>query len=171
MFMDTQTFCRECSSSSLTNENIHGAVNLWFSDRETALERYGHISNWDTTCITNMRSLFKNRTDFNYEDILRWNLENVIDLTDTLYGVDSFTELLTSQTVRDASCCVISTFKCVCFLQKQNNIMKPILHIVATNGEINKLKFLLGDSRTDVNIIDEVSFFILFQILNIVTTH
>ena len=41
-------------------------------NRGTALERYGDISTWDTSNISDMRELFEDRTDFNYVDIMKW---------------------------------------------------------------------------------------------------
>ena len=41
---------------SLNNENIHYAVNLWCNNKEDAILKYGHISNWESdfnNCINN----------------------------------------------------------------------------------------------------------------------
>ena len=41
-----------------TDTDIQDAVRLWLEDQATAEARYGHISRWDTSAITNMSDLF-----------------------------------------------------------------------------------------------------------------
>ena len=48
-----------------TDDDIKPAVNLWCSDRAAAELKYGHISQWDTSAVTNMLDLFRDMTDFN----------------------------------------------------------------------------------------------------------
>ena len=43
---------------SRSDGDIREAVNLWCSDPAAAEEKYGHISEWDVSCVTNMRGLF-----------------------------------------------------------------------------------------------------------------
>jgi len=38
--------------------DIRKAVSLWCSDRAAAEEKYGHISHWDVSRVTNMNYLF-----------------------------------------------------------------------------------------------------------------
>ena len=59
-----------------TDKDIHGAVNSWCTNRSKAIDKYGHISEWDVSNVTNMKGLFKRRCDFN-EDISKWNVSNV----------------------------------------------------------------------------------------------
>ena len=59
-----------------TDNDIHRAVKLWYSDRDSALTIYGHISFWDTSNVTNMECLFQNCYQFN-EDISEWNVSKV----------------------------------------------------------------------------------------------
>ncbi|GIS21394.1 MAG: hypothetical protein CM15mP121_2460 [Bacteroidota bacterium] len=46
-------------------------VGLWESNQTDAEAEYGHISNWDTSNVTNMSYLFFYFQDFN-EDIGNW---------------------------------------------------------------------------------------------------
>ena len=55
-------------SLPLNNEEIRKAVKLWVKDPITPT--YGHISDWDTSSITTMKSLFSGQFDFN-DDISR----------------------------------------------------------------------------------------------------
>ena len=52
-------------STSLDNTNIFIARDLWFTDRESAVEKYGEISTWGTCGVTSFESLFDYRGDFN----------------------------------------------------------------------------------------------------------
>jgi len=51
-------------------------VNLWCSDPEAAKRRYGHISQWNVSYVTNMTRLFYKNSTFN-EDISRWDVSKV----------------------------------------------------------------------------------------------
>ena len=52
----------------LDNSNFQTAVNLWFDNQAEANATYGHISDWNTSAVTDMSNAFKDRTSFN-EDI------------------------------------------------------------------------------------------------------
>jgi hypothetical protein len=58
-------------SERLTDENFKQAVTLWFENEEECRFRFGHISDWNTSRVTNMEREFYGRSDFN-EDISRW---------------------------------------------------------------------------------------------------
>ena len=58
------------------------AVNLWTgdtNDHSSALTTYGEINNWDVSNITDMSTLFQNKTTFN-DDISNWNTSNVTNM-------------------------------------------------------------------------------------------
>ena len=50
-----------------TDLNIRNAVNAWCEDPETAEIKYGHISGWNTSLVTNMSELFIGKTNFNVD--------------------------------------------------------------------------------------------------------
>ena len=87
-FICFSTFC--FSQTSLDNTNINAAVDMWVSDQLTAETTYGHISNWDTSSITDMQELFKNHIYFN-DDISQWDVSNVINMRE-MFSV-SYTHL------------------------------------------------------------------------------
>jgi len=62
-----------------TNEDIRWAVNLWQRDKADAEATYGPASLWDTSCVTDMSSLFCGATEFN-EDISGWDVSNVLTM-------------------------------------------------------------------------------------------
>ena len=55
---------------------LREAVTLWLSDESTAIIKYGHISLWDTSNVTDMSHLFYCNQDFN-QDIGGWNTSKV----------------------------------------------------------------------------------------------
>ena len=55
------------------NKTIREAVKEWLDNEELAETKYGHISNWDTSEVINMSSLFSNKDDFN-EPIGNWDV-------------------------------------------------------------------------------------------------
>ncbi len=66
------------------------AVKDWFTDRTTALTKYGNISDWDTSEVTDMTYLFCSNygqcPDHNVpsaefsEDLSRWNTSKVTSM-------------------------------------------------------------------------------------------
>ena len=61
------------------NGDIREAVKLWCSDPAAAEERYGHISQWDVSCVTNMGYLFREKSEFN-DNIQAWDVSKVMDM-------------------------------------------------------------------------------------------
>jgi surface protein len=96
-----------------TDDDIRSAVNLWCKDREAAELKYGHISQWDTSKVTNMKELFRYNKDFN-DDISRWNVANVTTMYAMFYGASSFNQPLEQWNVSNVTnmygmfCCASS---------------------------------------------------------------
>ena len=74
-----------------SNEDIQEAVMLWIDNQDIALEKYGHISEWDVSNVTDMSNLFKCRNEFN-EDISRWNVSKVTNMANMFGGATSFNQ-------------------------------------------------------------------------------
>ena len=49
------------------SDELREAVKLWLRDEFTAITKYGHISLWDTSNVTDMRRMFGNATNFNQD--------------------------------------------------------------------------------------------------------
>ena len=81
----------EKPKEALTDANFQTAVNLWFSDEANATMTYGHISDWNTSAVTDMYQAFMGRTDFN-EDISGWDVGNVISMQQLFRGASSFNQ-------------------------------------------------------------------------------
>ena len=67
------------------NDTLREAVNLWFSDQQRAESEYGPIGDWNLTRVTDTSNLFKDRRAFN-ADISRWNVSNVTNMSDMIFG-------------------------------------------------------------------------------------
>lgn len=72
---------------------IHDAVGAWFMDPEACIERYGHISYWDTSKVTSMRNLFEyeSETMEDFDLPLYWDTSNVEDMEAMFAWMPSFT--------------------------------------------------------------------------------
>ena len=68
------------SKYNRTNDDIQQSVNEWCIDSTKAEAKYGHISEWNTSLVTNMKNLFKYKRDFN-DDISKWNVGKVTDMS------------------------------------------------------------------------------------------
>ncbi len=79
------------------NQTLRVAVRMWCSPttRSTALAVYGHISTWDTSCVTNMSTLFQQYKNFN-DDINAWDVSNVEDMSWMFHEASAFNQPLNS---------------------------------------------------------------------------
>ena len=55
-----------------TKAELQKAINLWISDKPSALSTYGEINTWNVSLITDMSNLFNSKTTFN-DDISNWD--------------------------------------------------------------------------------------------------
>ena len=96
------------------NEELNNAVIEWFINKNFALICYGHITNWDTSKITNMSNLFNGEYIFYYTDFISfndninyWNVSNVTDMSYMFYEESVFNQPLNNWNVlnvTDMSC-------------------------------------------------------------------
>ena len=86
-YMTTYTFTNK--------KELKEAVDMWCEEetREEAEEKYGHISYWDVSQITDMSELFSYEFDFN-DDISQWDVSNVTDMRGMFAGAESFNQPL-----------------------------------------------------------------------------
>ena len=76
---------------ALTDENFGSAINLWFNNEAEANATYGHISDWNTSAITNLDGIFHFRDQFN-EDISNWDTSLVTSMKNTFNGASAFNQ-------------------------------------------------------------------------------
>jgi len=81
----------ECLVCAINDSNIQAAVDLWISDPTAAEAIYGNISDWNTSCVTNMSELFKDYTAFN-DDISQWDVSNVTNMQGVFNNASSFNQ-------------------------------------------------------------------------------
>jgi hypothetical protein len=83
--LDLIILIRSFLYEKLTDANFFAAVELWFGDEEKCRLKFGHIGFWNTSRVTNMKRAFNRRAWFN-EDLSRWNVANVTDMSSKFYG-------------------------------------------------------------------------------------
>ena len=105
---------------SLNDSNIHDAVNLWCNYKEGAILKYGHISNWDVSNVTNMNGLFCLKIFFN-DCINNWNVSNVKNMDDMFNSASSFNQNLNNWNVSNVTNMVRIFFNATSFNQNLNN--------------------------------------------------
>ena len=62
-----------------TNSELVTAVNEWISNSTNATAKYGNINDWNTSEVTSMDSLFRNKNTFN-SNISGWNTAKVTNM-------------------------------------------------------------------------------------------
>jgi len=85
--------------TAITNGNKGTAVNGDHTDDTTD---YGHISTWDTSAVTDMSELFKDKATFN-EDISRWDVSAVTNMSDMFNGATAFDQDISGWTVSNVT--------------------------------------------------------------------
>jgi len=77
-----------------TKAQLVDAVNLWTgtpAERTAAIYAYGQINTWDVSAITDMASLFLNKTTFN-DDISNWDVSSVTDMRNMFANTNTFNQ-------------------------------------------------------------------------------
>ena len=74
---------------------LNDAVAEWLSNATSARERFGPISAWDVSAITDMSRLFHGKSGFD-EDISAWDVSKVTNMREMFRGATSFDQPLGS---------------------------------------------------------------------------
>ena len=80
----------------LTNQTIHQAVRDYLGGgarKKDIVDKYGEISNWDVSNVTNMLGMFSNATSFN-QPLNKWNVSNVTNMVAMFENATSFNQPL-----------------------------------------------------------------------------
>ena len=85
-----------------TKTELQTAVNLWISDKATALSTYGVINSWNVSLITDMSTLFENKSTFN-DDISGWDVSSVTNMYKMFKGASSFNQNLSNWDVSNVT--------------------------------------------------------------------
>ena len=86
----------DCCITRLTDDNIKLAVNEFKKESPDfkspkAVKKYGPISGWDVSGVTNMTELFSDCDQFN-ENISTWDVRKVTKMQEMFYGCTSFNQ-------------------------------------------------------------------------------
>ena len=75
------------------NETLRESVKEWLDNPDSSQTKYGHISDWDVSNVTNMEQLFIDAGGgaFN-QDIGKWDVSNVTNMKYMFAGVESFNQ-------------------------------------------------------------------------------
>ena len=87
---------------AFTNSELVTAVNEWVSNSTNATAKYGNINNWNTSNVTNMNSLFKNKNTFN-SNISNWNTAKVTNMYQMFQGTHVFNQNISGWNVSKVS--------------------------------------------------------------------
>ena len=83
-----------------TNDTLRRAVKDYVADgdrKQRIVAKYGEISNWDTSNVTNMESMFEEASSFN-QPLNDWNVSNVKKMYCMFLGATSFNQPLHAPT-------------------------------------------------------------------------
>ena len=86
------TRIKEFVRPALTDATIKRAVADYIQGgarKQRVVTKYGDISNWDTSSVTDMSSLFQNATSFN-QPLNKWNVSKVTSMWRMFAGAHSF---------------------------------------------------------------------------------
>ena len=78
------------------------AVNAWTSNATNVNDIYGDINNWDVRYITDMSSLFLNKSSFN-SDISNWDTSNVTNMSSMFEGAEEFDQDISNWDVKNVT--------------------------------------------------------------------
>ncbi len=99
------------------NETLRAAVKEWLDDESKAEKKYGHISDWDTSEVTDMSEMFARAESFNHP-LEKWDVSQVTDMSMMFYKAESFNQPLEKWDVSQ----VTDMPKC-----SESNILQPTL--------------------------------------------
>ena len=72
-----------------TDETLKGAVKEYLRDKRSSIRKYGDISGWDVSNVTDMSLMFYEASSFN-GDLSKWNVSNVTSMDGMFYEARKF---------------------------------------------------------------------------------
>lgn len=128
-------------SNKLNNDTIRIAVQLWLTNEEEALKKYGHISDWDVSNVTNMLSLFNGAKNFN-QPLNNWNVSNVTDMSYMFFEAINFNQPLNNWNVSNVTNMLLMFNDAINFNQPLNNW--NVSKVTDMSGMFMVLKILIN---------------------------
>jgi surface protein len=71
------------------SEELREVVKIWLEVESKAIIKYGHISLWNTSKVTDMSGMFQYAKEFN-QDIGNWDTSNVTTMSSMFHGAKKF---------------------------------------------------------------------------------
>lgn len=132
----------------INDSNIYDAVALWCTDKQQAMNVYGHISNWDVSNVTNMQELFACLTDFN-ENLSKWDVSNVTNMFSMFYHATSFNGDISTWNVSNTECMTYMFYGASSFNQDITNWNVQRVH--SMHHMFKKVVFCIDISNWDIS--------------------
>ena len=76
-------------SGKFNNDTLKGAVKEYLKNEESAIQKYGDISEWDVSNVTDMSRMFDRARSFN-GDLSKWDVSNVTNMVGMFYRAYDF---------------------------------------------------------------------------------
>ena len=89
------------TAPKLTNETIRRAVRDYLNGgarKQRVVTKYGDISNWDTSSVTNMNHMFHYAESFN-QPLNKWNVSKVTNMCSMFSSASSFNQPINNRNV------------------------------------------------------------------------
>ena len=90
------------SQTAITDANIKQAIEEWISTPAFAEAKYGNISDWDVSQVTDMSGLFYMKNTFN-DNISNWDVSNVTNMLDMFSNATAFNQDISSWNVSNVT--------------------------------------------------------------------
>ena len=103
-----------------TKEELIEAIEMWSNDPNKAFDKYGTISEWNVSKITDMSNLFAHKPDFD-EDLNSWDVSNVEKMNGMFIGCTYFNQPLDNWNVSKVKTMFGMFSGCTDFNQPLNN--------------------------------------------------
>ena len=103
-----------------TRQDLNTAISAWCSDSAAATTQYGDINTWNVSAITDMSSLFSNKTTFN-SNISSWDVSNVTNMNSMFYYAQAFNQPLNSWNVSNVTNMAYTFYSANAFNQPINS--------------------------------------------------
>ena len=113
---------------SISDDNIHNAVQLYKSDQINAILKYGLIEYWKTNNVTNMSKLFKH-SNINFS-INLWNVSNVQNMNEMFACAESFNQPLNKWNVSNVTDMNSMFYSAKSFNQSLNSCFMMPNHLI-----------------------------------------
>ena len=107
----------------LTDKTIRRALKMWYrskKSKENCLLIYGHISDWNTSAVTDMSKLFY-RDAFVNLPLNNWDVSNVTNMSKMFYEASSFNQPLDKWNVSNVTDMSFMFFEASSFNQPLEN--------------------------------------------------